>query len=196
MARKLNFSLDDRRFEFVIHKLDRNKLYGSQEVKVIGLGEEELRKGYLDEWGSVVISATGMGYVDKDKIWRPRAELAAVDTMGNKLELKPSSFDNPIPLRETVSVEEYCAYESVSVYILEGFELEEFAGLLSRTEGLYRFPFVYRASYEAKTAFLNPVSDKVFMIIGIRAELEYLKKPQRTEIEDFEEEEEIDFSMM
>ena len=195
MARKLTFLIEDRSFEVAIFKLDRDKLYGSQEVVAVDPGEKPLRKGYLDEWGSVVISATGMGYLDGEGHWRSKADLVAVDAFGQPLETTPSSFDAPIVLSETATIDRYCAHEIVSVYVLRGFELEEFAAILNRSSELFCFPFAYRAGYETKTAFLNPVDERIFMAIGVETKLDYLKKPQKIEIDD-DDEDELDFGMM
>lgn len=197
MARKLRFHLNDQDYEFVIEKLDRDKLYGKKEVIPKNVEGLTLRKGYLDEWGSVVISSTGMGYVDRDKNWRGKNELVAVDAMGNHLEMKPSSFDEPIALTNIASLEEFCEYEMASVYLMKGFEESDFLELLLGIDGLYCFPFVYRAGYEAKAAFLNVSGENLFMCIGTRAELGFLDKPQRVDLEvEEEDDDDFDFAMM
>ena len=203
MARKLDFMLGNRPFTFEIQKLDRAKLYGSREIKPVDAGGQPLEKGYLDEWGSVIISASGMGYLGPDRTWHSKAELVAVDAEGNLMAQLPSSFDGPVNLTRLVSHEEYCQYEISTVYILRGLEEAVFAELI-QADGLYAFPFVYRAGYEARTAFLNPVGDQVFMAIGTRAELEFLHKNQTTFLEDESDEadedgdddDDLDFSMM
>lgn len=196
MARKLRFQINDQGFEFSITKVDRDKLYGKKELIATDHTDRSLQKGFLDEWGSVVIASTGMGYVDKDLCWHGKNELVAVDVMGNHLELKPSSFDEPVPLLDTVSLETYCEYEITSVYIMEGFDKETFIPMIDLPDQLYSFPFVYRATYDAKTAFLNVVGENLFMTIGTRAELEFLSKPQRTDLDLEEDDDDIDFSMM
>ena len=75
MARKLTFLLDDTPIEVALFKLDRDKLYGKKETLAIDHGDRPLAKGYLDEWGSVVIGVTGMGYLDADNNWQSRNDL-------------------------------------------------------------------------------------------------------------------------
>lgn len=199
MARKLNFLIEDLPFEFAIEKVDRNKLYGSREISVVNQEQETLHKGYLDEWGSVLIASSGMGYVDSDKNWYSKADLIPVDGLNRPMTLLPSSFDKPVEIKALISYEDYLTYEISTVYILRGLYQERMLDKLNKVDGFYAFDFVYRSSYESKTAFLIPSSKDLYLAIGQQAELEYLGKPQKVELEaSFEEEEsdDLDFSMM
>ena len=198
MARKLTFVLGDRSFEVVVVKVDRDKLYGRKETAVVDHEAVPLQKGYLDEWGTVLIQSTAMGYMDREMAWHGRGELEPVDEAGDVLAMHPSSFDAAIDLEEQLAVDDFCNFEITAVYMLDGFEIGDFAGLLAEAEGLFVFPFCYRASYDPKPAFLNPVGEKVFMMVGSVTEMPFLVKAQVGELEAGEEDddEDLDFSMM
>lgn len=196
MARKLIFQQNERAFEFVINKVDRNKLYGKKEIVVTDSVGNSLNKGYLDEWGSVVIASSGMGYLDDGRCWHAKSELLAVDEAGNALEIAASSFDAPINLSQIVSLESFMEHEVTAVYQLKGPDIAALAERLSLADGLYSFPFCYRASYEVRAAFLNPVDGSIFMIVGSPTKMTLLSKPQHSEIEEEFEDDALDFSMM
>lgn len=199
MARKLTFQHAERTFECAISKVDRSKLYGRREVVATNPKGTHLQKGYLDEWGSVVIASTAMGYLDETRRWHAKSELVAVDSNNQPLDLIPSSFDAPIVLSEVVDLATFMEHEAAMVYLLKGYGIDDLLKVLEATDGFYTFPFCYRSAYDARPAFLNPVGEDLFMIVGNPVELEYLSKPQRTEIEDDEDDfddDDLDFSMM
>jgi len=198
MTRKLTFVLEDHQFEVAVVKVDREKLYGRKETAVVDHRGRPLQKGYLDEWGTVLIQSTAMGYLDEASAWHGRGDLLAVDGDGGELELYPASFDAPVVLRERVPLDDFCRHEITAVYLLDGFEIAAFAGLLAESADLFCFPFCYRASYDPKPAFLNPVGEKVFLMVGSPTQMPYLMKAQVTELEagEEDEDEDLDFSMM
>ncbi len=202
MARKITFLIDDTPFEFAIQKVDRARLYGRRETVAVDPEDRPLSKGYLDEWGSVVIAATGMGYMDAEGAWVAKSELRPFDGEGRALDVKPSSFDAPIELGETVTADVFLEHEITAVYSLRGFELPAFCERLAQASALYAFPFNYTASYEPKTAFLNVAGEQAFMMVGAPAVLELLVKPQAGVLDDETagdggaDEDELDFSAM
>jgi len=197
MARKLTFLHEERSFECAVTKVDRHKLYGRKEIVATNPKGTPLQKGYLDEWGSVVIASTAMGYLDETRRWHAKNELIAVDGSGKPLTMLPSSFDRPIELKDTVDLFTFMEHEAAMVYVLKGYGVDEWVSELTLKDRFYTFPFCYRSAYDARPAFLNPVGDELFMIVGNPVELAYLSKPQRTEIEDDEDfDDDLDFSMM
>ncbi|MDJ0838681.1 MAG: hypothetical protein QNK37_19345 [Acidobacteriota bacterium] len=202
MARKLTFVLDDEPLEFALFKVDRDKLYGRKQPRAVDHREHGLIKGYLDEWGSVVIDQTGMGYLDESMEWRTRDELVAVNADGESLETHPSTFDRPVVLKDRADVDTFCDFEITTVYMLQGFHAEALAEKLAAVDGFYSFPFNYRAGTDPKTAFLNPVDNQLFMMIGAPTNIEFLDKPQIVALDaedesgDEDEDDDLDFSMM
>ncbi len=203
MSRKLKFQLAGRDFDCALFKIDRAKLYGRKEILATNAQGQSLQKGYLDEWGSVVIASVSMGYLDDARQWHGKNELVAVDNQGRKLEVLPSSFDQPIALGEIVPVASYLEHEAAMVYVLKGYGLGDLIAMLSQAEGVYRFPFSYRAAYDARPAFLIPSGEDLFMVVANPTDLKYLSKRQYSLIdeidEDLEEEElddDLDFAMM
>lgn len=203
MSRKLNFQLGSRSFDCAINKVDRAKLYGRKEVVATNPQGHVLQKGYLDEWGSVVIASVGMGYLDETRCWHGKNELVAVDSSGKRLDLRPSSFDQPIVLKDVVSIETYLEHEAAMVYVLKGYGLGDLIALLDQVDGVFSFPFAYRSSYDTRTAFLVVANEDIFMIVGNATELKFLSKRQHSVLDDDDEdgeeedsEEDLDFAMM
>ncbi len=196
MARKLTFILGESKFECTVDKVDRTKLYGRKEIVVESAKGEPLHKGYLDEWGSVLIQSSGMGYMDDERLWRSRNELVAVNGLGVPLETFPSTFDEPIELSEKASLDELLISEVSAVYVLRAHNQERLADAVLESADFFVFPFNYRAGHSPKRAFLNPTGANLFLMVTEVTKLSYLQKPQRFEIEDFDDEDDIDFSMM
>lgn len=61
MARKLNLVLDEFPIELAQTKIDRDKLFGKIDSVALDPRGGRLTKGYLDEWGSVVIDTCRHG---------------------------------------------------------------------------------------------------------------------------------------
>lgn len=203
MSRKLKFQLGGRDFEGMLLKIDRAKLYGRKEVQATNPQGQQLQKGYLDEWGSVVIASVSMGYLDDARQWHSKNELVAVDSQGRKLEILPSSFDQPIELSEVVPIETYLEHEAAMAYVLKGYGLGDLIELLNQADGVYRFPFSYRAAYDARPAFLIPSGEDLFMVVANPTDLKYLSKRQYSLIDEVDEEgeeeeldDDLDFAMM
>ncbi len=203
MSRKLKFQLAGRDFDCAILKVDRAKLYGRKEVFATNPQGHLLQKGYLDEWGTVVIASVSMGYLDDARHWHGKNELVAVDGQGRKLALQASSFDEAIVLDRVVPIETYLEHEAAMAYVLKGYGLGDLIALLAEVDGFYTFPFCYRAAYDARPAFLIPSGEELFMIVANPTDLKFLSKRQHSlldeadeDAEDESQDDDLDFAMM
>ena len=196
MARKLKLLLDDVEYECTVDKLDRGKLYGHKEVSVRATDHTPLTKAYLDDWGSVLIHSTGMGYIDEGWQWCDRSSLEPVDNLGQPIEQFPSTFDGPVTLQQKATLDDFFMHEVDSVYILRGQRIPELIEILSQMEGMFVFPFNFPAGHFPKSAFVNRADDALFLMVAEPTEATFLDRPQRFEIEDMDDEDELDFSMM
>ena len=145
---------------------------------------------------------TSTALLSEEGTWVDRSELVAVDAEGKPAQLVPSSFNEPIELKATVTVEEYLDYIIKNVYLLKGEALDELAKFI-RDKDIFTFTFNYRSDYDASPAFLIEQDGTVFMTIGEKAQFEYVGKDaavtEALSLEDDEEEEtedDLDFGMM
>ena len=196
MAKNLQFLIGEREFALEPVKIDRTKLYGKVETVAVDGQGRELEKAYLDDTGSVVVSSSGLGYRTEDGSWAARGDLIAVDETGAPLEQRASSFDMPISLNERVSLDDYFLHEITAVYSLSGADGDHLARVLSESDELYTFPFSYRAGHISSPAFLIPGDGKVFLTVGRKVAIEFLNKQRHAPIDEVDEDDEFDFSMI
>jgi hypothetical protein len=138
-----------------------------------------------------------MGILSSSSRWVERSSLIAVRSDGQKAELVPSSYDNPITLDKTVSVEEFLNYTITAMY-----QLETGAADLAATlgEAIYTFAYNYRADYEGSDAFLIAQGGEVFMLLGYNPGFEFVGLEEAEALaeetaDDEEESGDIDFAM-
>ena len=202
MAKQLIFHTD-REYPFSITKLDRKKLYGWKDTEAYDSNGEVCVKADIDSSGSFIIPRGGraLGVLDKDGNWVEKKKLKAVYKDGSPATRFPSSFDQPIQLEKTVSIEEFLDHSIESVYILEpGEDGEELLTQVKKTDGIFTFSFNYHPGYEASHAFLIEDKGNLFVLIGYLSQFEFIRFEQIAEIsmeeEDEDFEDDIDFSMM
>jgi len=203
VAKTLVFS-GRKEYPVSITKLDRKKLYGWKKVVAFDRHGSECVRADIDVSASVIIPKGGkaLGILDSEGNWVDRKNLKAVYKDGRPAVRMPSSFDQPIKLEKTVSIEEFLDYSMVSVYMLESEEgSEELLKQIKKRGDIYTFPFTYRSSYEASTAFLIESRGKLFMLVGYLSEFEFVGLEQVADVyaEDEDEDDSLDdfdFSMM
>lgn len=177
MAKQLVFTLDGEEIALGMQRVDRRKLYGYKETLVLDEDDEPCELATLAGDGRTVVGKGGiaMAYVSADGEWRSKAELTPIDLDGEPISPVASSFDEPIPLGERVSVETYLDHDIRAVYLLES--EEDVAPLRAElAKGvIFSFPFSYRGGLEADAAFLLEGGDgKVFMTVGRAAAIAYV----------------------
>ncbi|MDM8526644.1 hypothetical protein QUF58_00415 [Anaerolineales bacterium HSG24] len=217
MARQLVFQTDQK-YPFSITKLDRAKLYGRKETVAFDPTGQECVRMDIDTSGSFIIPKGGkaLGILDEWGHWINRKELKAVYKDGAPAQRIPSSFDAPIELDKTVTVEYFLDHCITSVYMLQSAPAsdadteaeaesetvgESLIEQVKQSDKIYSFTFNYRAGYEGMAAFLIEKNDSLFMLVGYPIKFEFIGLEQIAEFNAEEDEEEefdddLDFSMM
>lgn len=199
MAKQLDIRIDGRCFSVVPVKLERKKVYGWNELRVVTPDGELCQQAGLNSDGITIIPAgnTKIGMLREDGLWMDRSELVAYDACGNKAKAATSSFDTGIDLLEKTTVEDLLDHNLASIYQITGDE----AMLLSSKIGddIYKFPFSYRGGYELNTAFIITNGPNVFIVVGNNGGYDYIGLEQQGFLDTVEEEmcleEEMDFAM-
>lgn len=178
MPRSLVFQMGDRDYSFQMVKVDRRKLYGYKELKVIDEHEANCDLATLAGDGRTLVGrgGTGLGWLDVDGGWREKDELTPVDTDGEVITPVPSSFSAPIKLFDTATAEEYLECNVRLVYSLESEnnDLQDIMDELKRGT-IFTFPYSYRGGLEADVAFiLLNASDELMMVVGDPTKTEFI----------------------
>jgi len=203
MAKPLILSLDGNEFSVSLVKIDRERLYGAIEIEAFDEKGNEASLKVLAADGQTLIDkgGTSLTTVSEDGASVSRTELTAVDMDGEEIEQVPSSFAQPNVLSQATN-EDYLAQIVKSVYLLQPFEGEKLDFLHDHLAGskIYTFPFSYRGGVDYDSAFLVGGKTDAFMIVGKRAELQFVKLNQSAVLDSVEEEEisadDLDFDLL
>jgi hypothetical protein len=204
MAKPLTFKLNNNEYSLEPVKLDRKKLYGWTDTLVLDEKGQECRLVNIDSSGTMMIPAGGIGQgiLDDQGLWVDRSELHAFDSDGNPAEKLPASFDAPIELTETVSMEEFLDHYITAIYTMQGEEnCPEFVKSLANG-AIHTFDFNYRASFEPSPAFMMENGGELFLLVGKKAEFEFLGLEESGLLDEEEdddgdtESDDFDFGMM
>ena len=124
-----------------------------------------------------------------------------MDNIGGSLKID-STFSTFTPILSKSNLDDYLSLNVKSVYQLEiSFNKDELLKILSDGE-IYHFYFNYRADYDADDAFLITNGQEIFIVVGKKADLDFIGLENREEeLPDDPDEEEIDndefdFSML
>ena len=200
MARTATLTMSDKSYSVGLKKLDRKKIYGWSKVDIFDDNDQSCSLASIADGRYVLPSGsiTLAGFNPKGE-YIAKSSLIGVDEKGKKVEKVPSIFDEPATLTKA-DLDEYLSLNVKSVYQLAIEEGEE--ELLGLLEGgdIYRFPFNYRADYEADDAFLLTSAGEVFAVVGKQAKLEFIglenKEEEVPEEPEVPEEDDFDFGML
>ena len=207
MARSLTFTLGKNSFECTIHKVDRNKLYGSRSIETLDMDGKECSLATLLDDGKTLVpyGGTASGYINPDGEWVDRDEITPVDFDGNKLEEVPSSFKAGMALDEEVSAEEFLNHSIRLTYALQSEAMDK-AFVKNIEKGtIYKTFFSYRGGIDPDPAFVMQGEDEtIWLLIGSENRVSYSKLEQAAVITANEQEDEgaetsgddLDFGML
>lgn len=211
MARPLIFQLGGDQVALQMNKVDRTKLYGSKEQLVIDESEAVCELATLADDGQTLIGKGGttMGWIDADGKWCDKSTLTPINADGEVVEPVPSSFGTPIPLLQTVDVEDYLEHNIRLVYSMQLDEADNESnpafGQLSNglAEGkIYGFDYSFRGGLQADAAFLLAnESGEIMMTVGTRSNVNMVGLQAQSDVTRPDEEEEVvedsfDFGMI
>lgn len=197
MAKDLVFKLSGVVYPSSPVKLERKKIYGWSTLVATDKHGNVCSTAYLSPDDALIIPSGGykQGSVDEDGRWVDKSELTPYGADGNVLPTYPSSFDAPIELSNTVSVEEFLDNDWESVYQITNPELSSALG-----DRIFKFDFSYRGGTNHNFGYLLNTNGGMFLFAGDEQKFEFVAFEDQTVIDDLEEvvEEEIDdldFSM-
>jgi len=201
MAKELNFRISGEVKSLIPIKLERKKLYGWKELRVVEPNGEVCNPAYLSSDGKTIIPKGAMktGILREDGIWMEKSELVPIHSSdGSSVDVVPSSFDEEIPLTEKVTEEELLDQIISSVYQLQSDDIEEFTKEIGND--IYKFPFSYRGGNESSNGFLLASGNNIFILVGQPAILDYIGYEAKVIIDEPDDDEakddDFDFFMM
>lgn len=199
MAKKLRIRLNGRDFSVIPTKLERKKLYGWNELRVVTPDGTPCQQAGLNSDGITIIPTGNSknGIISEDGLWMERSELVAIDVEGKEARKVPSSFDTGIELMNKTCTEDLLNHNITSVYQLTGDEGLILASKIG--DNIYRFPFSYRGGFEWSTAFILANGPTTFILVGSDGSYDYIGLEQHGKLDTLEEElsleDDLDFSM-
>jgi hypothetical protein len=205
MAKQLTVQHSGKDLRLDLEKVDRSKLYGFVETEVFDDEGQRCELATLNSDGNTLVGRGGaaLATLSPNGLWRQKAGLKPVDTQGKEIAPVKSSFDAPIPLTQTATIDEYLAHGIHLVYKLDA--EGDAAELIEELRGgkIFSFPFSYRGGLEAYAGFLLLGADgNLFLVAGTKQNFEFVgfNQPAGVVADDEEAEEEedagVDFGMM
>ena len=197
MAKDLIFSLAGGEYAVAPVKLERKKIYGWSDIVATNKAGEVCESAYLLADAALLVPSGGykQGTVDETGRWIEKSELKPYDAEGNEMPNYASSFDAPIELGATATMEEFLDNDWEAVYQLSNPELATAVG-----DKIFKFEFTYRAGINHNDGYIMNTPGGLFLFAGDKQEFQMVALADETVIDDNEEvvEEEIDdldFSM-
>ena len=197
MAKDLIFNLAGAEYAVAPVKLERKKIYGWSDIVATNKAGEVCESAYLLADAALLVPSGGykQGTVDETGRWIDKSELKPYDAEGNEMPSYASSFDAPIELQQSVTMEEFLDNDWEAVYQLSNPELAAAVG-----ENIFKFEFFYRAGINHNDGYIMNTPGGLFLFAGDKQEFQMVALADETVIDDDEEfvEEEIDdldFSM-
>jgi len=179
MAKPLVVEFGNEDIPLSLEKIDRTKLYGYVDTEVVDESGKKCDLVTIAGDGQTLISkgGTALGYMSPDGQWRKKADLVPVDIDSIPIIAVRSTFDSPVKLDKTATVDEFLSHNITSIYLLapeEGAPLEPLMDELKKGT-IYSFPFSFRGGLEAHAGFLLLGSDgNLFLLVGVPTKLEFV----------------------
>ena len=205
MAKPLTVIFEGETIELGLSKVDRDKLYGYSDLEVVDDGGKPCELATLISDGHSIIGkgGTALAYLTEDGQWRKKADLKAVDLDNKPITPVKSTFDNPVTLDGTATIDEYLSHNIHAIYHLTPDEVNEPLQEALAAGTIFTFPFSFRGGLEASAGFLLQGSDgNPFLCVGARTDVEFIGLEEAAPaVPDADEtladaDEAIDFSMM
>lgn len=206
MPRKLKFILPGKKsLEASITKVNREKIYGSVEIKAYDEDGNECELLSLAGDGKTIFGRGSVAnvVVDPEGNVVDKSKLTAVTIDGDPVEPHKSSFTDDIVVKEKATVEEFLSHIVKSVYELNIEDPEEEKTLvkLLKDGSIFRFDFSYRDGIVKDVAFLISNADNVpFMILANPANINFVSFKDASALDadavEADEEDLLDFDVL
>lgn len=205
MAKPLTVEYQGKLIDLTLEKVDRARLYGYVETEVLDEHGNRCEMATLTADGHSIVGKGGiaLAHLTQDGLWRKKAELRPVDVHGKDLTPVRSSFDAPVKLERTATLDEYLSHNIHLIYRLVP-DREHPALVAELQRGtIFAFPFSFRGGVEASAGHLLRGSDgNLFLCVGSPAALEFVSLEAITAVadgddsDDADEEGALDFNMV
>jgi hypothetical protein len=142
--------------EATLEKIDRARLYGYIETEIQDEANKRCELATLLGDGHSIVGKGGsaIAYLSAGGLWRTRAQLKPIDLNGQPITPVKSSFDAPITLGDTATIDEFLSHNVHLIYqIVPSTDSPELMAELQKGT-IFRLPFSYRGGVEASPAFL------------------------------------------
>ncbi len=201
MAKPLVFQHGEKELPFQLKKVSRSSLYGYVDIETFDGQDRPCKLVTLAGDGRTIVDTggTALAYLTPDGLWRDKKELKPVDPNGNTIEPHPSTFKTTTVLEDRADIAEFLSHNIRSIYLMSC--EDDFSELEAELKkgAIFYFPFSYRGSLEADTAFLlaNP-EGVIFMCVGKKADIQFFGFEQTSAdaVEEDEDEDDMDFGML
>jgi hypothetical protein len=205
MAKPLSVVFKGETVQLELEKIERAKLYGYIDNEVVDDTGKKCELATLISDGHSIVGkgGTALAYLTPEGMWRRKAELKAVDLNSNIIVPVKSTFESPVTLDKTVSIDDYLSHNIHLIYRMS--PDEEHPALIAELKKgtIFNFPFSYRGGLEASAGFLLLGSDgNIFMCVGTPTAAEYVdikataEVVAETDTAAGEEEDPLDFSLV
>jgi hypothetical protein len=203
MAKPLVLEYRGNQLNLSLEKVDRTKLYGYVDTEVLDERGQLCEMATLNGDGNTLVGrgGTALATLSPAGLWREKSGLHPVDPEGNAVTPVRSSFDAPVILDKTATIDDYLGH---NIHLLYRLDIEgNAADLLDelRAGAIYTFPFSYRGGLEANAGFLIMGSDgNVFLAAGSTPRFDYVglsqPGPAAEEDDETDDEDDLGFDML
>lgn len=203
MAQPLVFIYGEKELPFQLKKVDRSSLYGYVDVETLDDRGRPCKLATLAGDGRTIVDSggTALAYLSPDGLWRDKGKLKPVDPNGESIEPVPSTFKAATVLENRTDIDDYLSHNIRSVYMMDCEDDWSELGDDLKNGAIFSFPFSYRGSLEADTAFLLAGSDgNIFMCVGKKTDIQFYgfeqAAPADLPEEEDADEDDMDFGML
>lgn len=207
MAKPLVFRFKDADLPVQLQKVDRDRLYGFIRTEALDADGRPCRLATLADDGRTLISSggTAIASLSQEGEWLDRGKLKAVDPEGHDVTRVASSYEAPVSLTVTATIDEFLTHNVKAAYQVAGVTGSLPDALLKELKAgkIFSFPYSYRGGLAADVGFLlTNAEGEVFLLLGTPTKLHFVGLEQAsalTEEEPAAEEEgedSVDFGMM
>ena len=198
MAKQIVVQHEGKTSSFDFSKLDRAKLYGKRRRLHLDPNEKPCTRAQLTRDGSLLVRSgmLAQGYFNSIGEWAPQKTLVGIDGAGRAVEKVPSTLGEEQTLEGPLSSEELLDLHVLTVYALEGDDVDADLTKSLNKGSIFRFTFNYRADYHAEIAYLVANKEGIFCLVGSPTISQWCELGQIvTETFEEETEDELDFEM-
>jgi hypothetical protein len=201
MGKPLVIQFGGAEIPLLLSKVERSDLYGFVETETLDEKGRKCTTATLADDGKSLIGAGGVALatLSPEGNWVEKKTLIPTDNQGHRITPVPSSYAAPVPVKQTVTVDEYLSHDIRAVYQLSS---EADMGALTKelkSGKIFKFDYSFRGGLEPDAGFLLLASDGTpFLAIGSPTKLDYCGFEQTAAIAEEEEQQDeaLDFSMM